>query len=62
MVNYKILDKKITEHYRVEFSDLIEDGEPVVVQLPIFNMVGDEDYLQKSIENRYISEKNRLEQ
>lgn len=59
---YQILSKKITEHYTVEFTDLIENDETVKVQIPIFNQVGNDTYLNEAIEKRYLIEKTRLDE
>jgi hypothetical protein len=62
MINYNILAKKITEHYTIEFTDLVENEETVKVQISIFGQVGNEAYLNEAIEKRYQIEKTRLEE
>jgi hypothetical protein len=44
-----------TEYYTIYFVDI-----NVEVEMPIFNHVGDKEYLEISIENRFISESNNL--
>lgn len=47
----------ITEFYKIEYPEL-----NVTVEMPIFNQVGNVEYLEKSISNRFESEKRRIDE